>query len=322
MPNAETYTALEKGVVDGAAWTSIGILTAKFYEVNKYLLRPTFGAGHLLVLMNLNRWKGLSAEDRKVVEDAGRTVEKSWATDVPRMVREEEATLVKDHGMKVSRTERGLIRQTRVGRRRRRLDARRQPGRTRRGRAAQARTGKGSCQIGCCPRGNGIRTHDLAMARVTSLHDAITRGGYQLAALIVILIAGSYCYEVAARYFFNCADRHGRMPLVVLSALRRHLPGNAGADAPPRPHRDHDTGRPLPTDPARRHLWRSLLAAVAAATCFAVFWISASETWAQFRDGVLTVATYEIPKWWISIFIAYGLLSSALVLPARGARPR
>src|SRR4249920_906302 len=41
------------------------------------------------------------------------------------------------------------------------------------------------------------------MAPVTRLHDAITRGGYQLAALIVILIAGSYCYEVAARYFFN-----------------------------------------------------------------------------------------------------------------------
>jgi TRAP-type transport system periplasmic protein len=103
MPNAETYTALEKGVVDGAAWTSIGILTAKFYEVNKYLLRPTFGAGHLLVLMNLNRWNSLSAEDRKVVEDAGRAVEKSWAAEVPRMMREEEATLVKDHGMKVSR---------------------------------------------------------------------------------------------------------------------------------------------------------------------------------------------------------------------------
>jgi TRAP-type transport system periplasmic protein len=103
MPNAETYTALEKGVVDGAAWTSIGILTAKFYEVNKYLLRPTFGAGHLLVLMNLNRWNGLSAEDRKVVEEAGRAVEKSWATEAPRMMREEEATLVKDHGMKVSR---------------------------------------------------------------------------------------------------------------------------------------------------------------------------------------------------------------------------
>ena len=65
-------------------------------------------------------------------------------------------------------------------------------------------------------------------------------------------------------------------------------------------------------DPDGADLWHMLIAIVAAATCFAVFWISASETWSQFRDGVLTVATYEIPKWWISIFIAYGLLSSAL----------
>jgi TRAP-type C4-dicarboxylate transport system substrate-binding protein len=103
MPNAETYTALEKGVVDGACWTSIGILSAKFYEVNKYLIRPTFGPSHLLVLMNLNRWKALSAEERKVVEEAGRAVEASWATNYPRMAAEEEATLIKDHGMKISR---------------------------------------------------------------------------------------------------------------------------------------------------------------------------------------------------------------------------
>jgi TRAP-type C4-dicarboxylate transport system substrate-binding protein len=108
MPNAETYTALEKGVVDGAAWTSIGILTAKFYEVNKYLLRPTFGAGHLVILMNLNRWKGLSAEDRTVVEEAGRMVEKVWADYVPRTMREEEEILVKNHGMTVTRLSEAL----------------------------------------------------------------------------------------------------------------------------------------------------------------------------------------------------------------------
>jgi TRAP-type C4-dicarboxylate transport system substrate-binding protein len=103
MPNAETYSALEKGVVDGAAWTSIGILTAKFYEVNKYLLRPTFGPSQLLILMNLNRWKALSAEDRKVVDEAARAVEKSWATNFARLRTEEEATLIKDHGMKITR---------------------------------------------------------------------------------------------------------------------------------------------------------------------------------------------------------------------------
>jgi TRAP-type transport system periplasmic protein len=103
MPNAETYTALEKGVVDGACWTSIGILTAKFYEVNKYLIRPTFGPSHLLILMNLNRWKALKPEERKVVEEAGQAVEKSWLAAYPRMAAEEEAILIKDHGMKITR---------------------------------------------------------------------------------------------------------------------------------------------------------------------------------------------------------------------------
>ena len=65
-------------------------------------------------------------------------------------------------------------------------------------------------------------------------------------------------------------------------------------------------------DATRRHLWSALLARFREARCLAVFWISASESWAQYRDGMLTVGIYEIPKWWMSIFIAYGLLSSAL----------
>jgi TRAP-type C4-dicarboxylate transport system permease small subunit len=147
------------------------------------------------------------------------------------------------------------------------------------------------------------------MARVMGLHDAITRGGYQLAALIVILIAGSFCYEVAARYFFNAPTSWANAVVsyllcaVIFLAMpeqtrrRAHIAITILADR---------------ANAAWRRIWRMLIAATAAATCLAVFWISASETWTQFRDGVLTVATYEIPKWWISIFIAYGLLSSAL----------
>jgi TRAP-type C4-dicarboxylate transport system substrate-binding protein len=103
MPNAETYAALEKGVVDGACWTSIGILPAKFYEVNKYLVRPTFGPSNILILMNLNRWKGLSAEDRMAVDEAARTVEKGWVAHFRNTLAEEEAALIKDHGMKITR---------------------------------------------------------------------------------------------------------------------------------------------------------------------------------------------------------------------------
>lgn len=147
------------------------------------------------------------------------------------------------------------------------------------------------------------------MARMMSWHDAITRGGYQLAALIVILIACSYCYEVAARYFFNAPTSWANAVVSYLLCAVIFL-------AMPEQTRRHTHIAIMVlvdrADAAWRRRWRMLIATIAAATCFAVFWISASESWTQFRDGVLTVATYEIPKWWISIFIAYGLLSSAL----------
>jgi TRAP-type C4-dicarboxylate transport system permease small subunit len=156
------------------------------------------------------------------------------------------------------------------------------------------------------------------MARVTSLHDAITRGSYQLAALIVILIACSYCYEVAARYFFNAPTSWANAVVSYLLCAVIFLA------MPEQTRRHTHIAITVLVDRAgatRRRIWQMLIAVIAAATCFAVFWISASETWAQFRDGVLTVATYEIPKWWISIFIAYGLLSSALYFLRKALDP-
>jgi TRAP-type C4-dicarboxylate transport system permease small subunit len=147
------------------------------------------------------------------------------------------------------------------------------------------------------------------MARLLNLHDAITRGGYQLAALIVLLIAGSFCYEVAARYFFDA-------PTSWANAVVSYLLCPVIFLAMPEQTRRHShiaiTIMVERANTSWRRIWRISIAAVAAATCFGVFWISAGETWTQYRDSVLTVAAYEIPKWWISIFITYGLLSSAL----------
>ena len=145
-----------------------------------------------------------------------------------------------------------------------------------------------------------------------------SRAANQLAALIVILIAGSYCsrwpratfstrrptgpmrsslFSLCAVIFLQCRSR--RRAHIAITIL-----GDRCAD------------------PARRHLWRSLLAAASAANCFAVFWISASETWVQFRDGALTVATYRDSQVVDIDFHRLGLLSSALYFPTRGARPR
>jgi TRAP-type C4-dicarboxylate transport system permease small subunit len=147
------------------------------------------------------------------------------------------------------------------------------------------------------------------MAHLLKLHDMITRGSYQLAALIVLLIGCSYCYEVGARYFFNAPTEWAN---AVVSYLLCAVIFLALPEQTRRRVHIAITSLVERAAPASRRVWHMAIAAVSAIACFAVFWISAGETWTQFRDGILTVGVYEIPKWWISIFIAYGLLSSAL----------
>ena len=78
LPIPEVYSALEKGVIDGAASPVVSLLGSKWYEVAKYVAQPSFGYTHQLMLMNLNTWKGLSAADQKILLDEGRRMEDVW----------------------------------------------------------------------------------------------------------------------------------------------------------------------------------------------------------------------------------------------------
>jgi TRAP-type transport system periplasmic protein len=78
LPIPEVYSALEKGVIDGAASPVVSLLGSKWYEVAKYVSQPSFGYTHQLMLINLNTWKGLSAADHKVLLDAGKVMEETW----------------------------------------------------------------------------------------------------------------------------------------------------------------------------------------------------------------------------------------------------
>ena len=75
LPPAEVYSALEKGVVDGAAWPAAGIYTMKWYEVAHYRVRPTFGTTNTVLLINLTAWGKLIAAEQKLLLDAGREAE-------------------------------------------------------------------------------------------------------------------------------------------------------------------------------------------------------------------------------------------------------
>ena len=101
LPGGEVYSALEKGVVDGAAWPASGVLGMRWYEVAKYMLRPSFGLSHYLFLMNLSAWNRLSEAERSALSAEGRKVEEIWFKEFDRMVQDEEAELIK-RGMQIS----------------------------------------------------------------------------------------------------------------------------------------------------------------------------------------------------------------------------
>jgi TRAP-type C4-dicarboxylate transport system substrate-binding protein len=77
-PIPEVYSALDKGVIDGAASPVVSLLGSKWYEVAKYVSQPSFGYTHQLMLMNLNTWKGIPAADQKILLEAGKTMEDTW----------------------------------------------------------------------------------------------------------------------------------------------------------------------------------------------------------------------------------------------------
>lgn len=69
MPSTEVYAALEKGVVDSAAWTSIGLMQLKWDEFLKYRVDPEFYNTDIGVIVNLDAWNALSAESQTLIQD-------------------------------------------------------------------------------------------------------------------------------------------------------------------------------------------------------------------------------------------------------------
>ena len=70
LPTTEVYSALERGVVDATGWTQIGLIDLKWNEFLNYRIEPCFFSTDLGVIVNLDRWNGLSDAAKKVLQDA------------------------------------------------------------------------------------------------------------------------------------------------------------------------------------------------------------------------------------------------------------
>jgi TRAP-type C4-dicarboxylate transport system substrate-binding protein len=101
LPPNDVYSALEKGVVDGAAFPAAGVFTTKWYEVAHYRLRPTFGTSNQPLLYNMDAWAKLSPDEQKTVLQAGRETEKIMINQGNVTLAKEEAELDK-LGMKIA----------------------------------------------------------------------------------------------------------------------------------------------------------------------------------------------------------------------------
>lgn len=148
-----------------------------------------------------------------------------------------------------------------------------------------------------------------------SAHDSLSRLGFQLAACVLAFITVAYCYEVVSRYFFNAPTVWANpmvsygLCLTIFLALpdmtRRGL--HVAVDL-------HESW----FSPRFTAILRRITCLIAAAFCFLAAWITGEQTWADFNFGVWTNAYVPIPKWWLFIFIPYGLLSGGVYFLRQG----
>jgi TRAP-type C4-dicarboxylate transport system permease small subunit len=145
--------------------------------------------------------------------------------------------------------------------------------------------------------------------KLADLHDALTSASFATAACVLGGIAASFCYEVTARYFFSaptswanafvsyllCAAIFLAVP--ELTRRRAHVAINLLLDR---------------LSPPNARALNRLISTAGAAACLLATWISANATLEQIGLGIETISAYPIPKWWVSIFIPYGMLSSGL----------
>jgi TRAP-type C4-dicarboxylate transport system substrate-binding protein len=99
LAGGEVYTSLQKGVIDGAAWTLVGVKDFKWQEVAGYMVRPTFGSISMMITMNLNKYNSLTPEERKWIDEAGKKTELDSDAFFKNLITEEFAFL-KSAGMK------------------------------------------------------------------------------------------------------------------------------------------------------------------------------------------------------------------------------
>ena len=76
MPWGEVIPAAQQGVIDGADLPIVNINALKIYEVSKYTSMTYHNYGPSVLVMNLEIWKSLPADQQKLIMDVGMEAQK------------------------------------------------------------------------------------------------------------------------------------------------------------------------------------------------------------------------------------------------------
>ncbi|OGP73912.1 MAG: hypothetical protein A2V86_03570 [Deltaproteobacteria bacterium RBG_16_49_23] len=100
IPPTEVYTALERNVVDGYGWPSIGIREWGWDKHTKYIVEPPFYSGPHPMVMNLKTWNGLPKKFQDVINEAAMEAERKIVAYYVEEIKKE-LSLLKQAGLQV-----------------------------------------------------------------------------------------------------------------------------------------------------------------------------------------------------------------------------
>ena len=95
IPPTEVYSALERNVVDGYCWPSVGIRDWGWDKQTKYVVDPGFYQVPNPLLMNLNAWNKLPKKLQDLLTEAAAEAEKKVVADFDNLAKQERPILLK-----------------------------------------------------------------------------------------------------------------------------------------------------------------------------------------------------------------------------------
>jgi tripartite ATP-independent transporter DctP family solute receptor len=101
MPYPELYTALETGTVDGQENPYSNVVSAKMFEVQKYLTVTNHIYNPQIVIMSKKAWDKMNEDERKVIQDAAAEA-RDFQRKVSRTQSDEALAELKKAGMQVT----------------------------------------------------------------------------------------------------------------------------------------------------------------------------------------------------------------------------